>query len=220
LKAAQKDPRFSLEVRNRIDGVLKRLARKDGAAQSDDQVSAADLDVSGELDLKEFRFKSPLGDITVKIEDVESVRWLASGRFKSLSIDSKKGLEGWIDTGLNVSPGEQTAVSASGTITLFGYQSGPAGNNNFGTAPFMVGSLIGRIGKDGEPFLIGDRKKWTATDRDRLYVKIFCTPDHVRQLGRQPTSGSYRVRVATGVWVGQTPDETKDQVQHEEGAEE
>jgi hypothetical protein len=216
----------SPEVRNRIDGVLKRLAKKDNTEQSDDQVSANGLDVTGELDLKEFRCKSPLGDLTVKIEDVESIRWLAGGRFKSLTLEAKKGLIAWIDSGLTVAPGESVSVSASGSITLLGYQSDPMGNKDFGTTPFMVGSLIGRIGKSGEPFLIGSGKKWTATERERLYLKIFCTDDQSRQLHRQPSTGSYRIRAATGVWVSEmdkpagennmeAPDDGKDALQQD-----
>jgi len=212
LKAAREASK-SIEVRNRIDHVLKRLAKKDGGDQSDDQVSAADLDVTGLLDLKEFRFKSPFGELTVKIEDVDSVRWLAGGRFKVVNIEARKGLENWIDTGVNVSPGEPVGVTASGSIHLFGYQVTPTGSNNWSVAQFMVGSLIGRVGKDGEQFLVGDGKKWTGAVRDRLYVKIFCGPEQLRQLHRQPPTGSYRVRVATGVRVGELdkPNENAEQ---------
>jgi hypothetical protein len=221
LKTALKTSNSS-EVRSRIESLLKRLEKKAGSVTTDDRVTATELDMSGELELKSLRFRNAIGDLTVKIEDLESVRWLAAGQIKAFSIDARKGLQGWIDTGVNVAPNDPIALTASGSINLFGSCiSTPSGHNNWGANPFMVGSLIGRIGKSGEPFMIGTGKRWTGAERERLYLKIFCLPDHLRSADRSSNTGSYRVRIATGGWIDDLKkpgEDNDDEAQDMEGA--
>lgn len=58
-------------------------------------------------------------------------------------------------------------------------------------AASRVGALIGRIGEQGQPFVIGSRYEGSATEEGRLYLRIY--PASEGEL-----SGSYSVRLSIG----------------------
>jgi hypothetical protein len=73
--------------------------------------------------------------------------------------------------------------------------SGPAGYANGGQVHgFPIGSLLGRIGEEGAPFVIGNRVEGRTAKGGRLY--LFVVP--VQEGGGQGSKGTYQVKVATG----------------------
>jgi hypothetical protein len=96
---------------------------------------------------------------------------------------------GWVDSGFDVQAGEEVTITAYGqSITapqnFFG--AGPVGGPDgqavicpdFAGAPPCAmdgapyGALVGKIGEDGEPFLIGSNYTFTATTSGDLYLAV------------------------------------------------
>ena len=98
---------------------------------------------------------------------------------RTTSVDTR--ITDWIPSGITVSKGKQLQVTASGTASFgVGFSSvGPNGVNsgpNFNyckfpdTVPFYGGALLGKIGKNGTPFLIGTTFSTTAASSGELYL--------------------------------------------------
>ena len=65
-------------------------------------------------------------------------------------------------------------------------------NVQAGTFLAGPGVLVGRVGEDGTPFIIGERYTGRPTRSGRLYLHIGPSP------WNNASTGSYRVRVASG----------------------
>ncbi|MCY3024290.1 MAG: hypothetical protein NTW87_35380, partial [Planctomycetota bacterium] len=194
--------RASAEAKNRIDALLKKIAAGASRTQLEDIVKAEKFEAQGVLQIESLSVKSRLGLLTVKVEEVEMVRWLARGTVRTFDLDATTGLQDWQDTGLDAIGGDKLAITCSGTATLFGNNGfGPNGNASWGNRgkQFNVGAVIGRLGLNGKPFAIGNGKQMVAEASDRLYVRLFCPDDMNRQDGNH--SGQFSVRVATGAWA-------------------
>ncbi len=96
---------------------------------------------------------------------------------------------GWVDSGFAVEAGQPVAIWANGMtvtarINIWGTQSlsGPDGQiqdcPNFVGAPECAmdgapfGALVGKIGPDGAPFLVGSGSSFTASAGGELYLAV------------------------------------------------
>ena len=96
---------------------------------------------------------------------------------------------GWADSGFALQAGQQVTITAYGQavtapINVFGSGSvsGPDGQwnicPNFDNAPPCAmenapyGALVGKIGADGTPFLIGSNYTFTADSSGELYLAV------------------------------------------------
>jgi hypothetical protein len=114
---------------------------------------------------------------------------------------------GWVDSGFAVTADEPVSVTASGnslTADLLQYPgaiSGPDGQDwNLGCGQYEgapppcamndapYGALVGRIGEDGEPFLIGSDLTFTPATSGDLYLAV---NDNIGYY--DDNSGSYRI---------------------------
>jgi len=192
----------SLEARNRIDTVLKKIEAKGlPPVQMDDIVRADDLVAPGRVDMESVVLKTKFGEITVKFEDIQSLRWLNRGSCNTLDLECADGLEDWRDTGIEGVPGAPLAVQCSGHVNISGTPCDPPGNPNWGNGhPFMTGSVVGRIGTGGQPFLIGNGKRLTMDSSEHLYVKIFWPQRNFQRQDNQYT-GHYTIKIGTGSWA-------------------
>lgn len=203
LRAARESA--SAEARPRIDALLKKIAASGAPPpQAADAVKAEEFEAQGELQFESFTVRSRLGDLQVKVQDVELVRWLARGSQKTMELEANAGLQDWVDTGIDGVGGDRLAVACSGALTMFGSGNwGPAGNAGWGGRgrPFAVGAVLGRLGANGKPFAIGAGKQWVAESNDRLFVRIYC-PDDMRNRGDfGECSGQFSLRLASGAWA-------------------
>ena len=92
----------------------------------------------------------------------------------SVSIDPKSA---WQDSGVYLPAGASASIKATGKWSpwpLAGLWSGPEGNEAWqGQVSFIPASaLMGRLGTDGKPFLIGPETQITAKDNGRLYLAM------------------------------------------------
>jgi hypothetical protein len=96
---------------------------------------------------------------------------------------------GWVDSGVTLQAGEQITLTAYGQaitapINVFsaGTVSGPDGQwsicPNYVNAPACAldnapyGALVGKIGINGTPFLIGSNYTFTPVSSDELYLAV------------------------------------------------
>lgn len=118
---------------------------------------------------------------------------------RKLSYEVKvDGSKPWIDTGIQLLPGDRVAVSSSGALDYNKAKATPDGLarswrevitalpvNNAG-----IGALIGRIGEATveTPFLIGSSKELSANRAGRLFLGV-------NQTSTDTASGSYSVQI-------------------------
>ena len=204
---ASVDPLFELrgsagpELKARIDTLLKKVIGKTAAPApaAQDSVRSAKFEARGVLRLDAVKLSGRLGELTIKLADIDGIRWLSHGATKTLELDAESGVHDWLDTGIDANQGESITAHATGHATLFGsIHCGPSGVNG-DAQPFPVGALVGRIGADGEPFQIGDSKTWKPDATGRLQLKIFVADDFL-QNNQGHSTGRYSIRIATGPW--------------------
>lgn len=204
VKAARESA--SPESKNRIDGILKKLAAKSQGkrVQTEDSVRTVRFEATGVLQFDTVKIKSRLGDLAVKLEDIQTVRWLNRGETKNLLLEPTAAMGEWVDTGIDSTPGDRVAVLVTGTINPFNNQDiNPLGSSNWGNNngnQFMMGAVIGKLGGAGEPFLIGFGKVWNTDAKERLFIKINW---NFNQTGRSNDApkGHFNVKIATGSWA-------------------
>ena len=189
------------ETKTRIDNLLKKLLSRDtAAAAADDTVQALKMKARGTLKTAAITLRSKLGELNLKLSDINALRWMCRGEQKTLELDAETGLREWTDTGVDTVTGEPMVIACTGQINLFGnFVGSPSGCTNWGNRPFLAGAVIGRLG-EGEPFLIGPGKSWTPESNQRLYVKIFCN-ENMGQ-GNQ-SSGQFKLTISTGSLAGE-----------------
>lgn len=196
----------SAEGRYRIDAVINKIVSKNAPPlQTDDWVQAQDFQAQGFLQTETLALASRVGNLDIKLSEIDSVRWLCRGAQKVFSLDADAAIRDWIDTEVDLSPGEKTVVSCSGTITLFnsGHSSSPTGTRNWNSGKFLPGCVIAKLGQNGKPFSIGFNKQWVSEKKERLFLKIYCPENVLSSYGSQMSSGEYRTRIATGSWASQ-----------------
>jgi len=200
LRQAARRP-HAVSERALLEELKQRLPSDQFEARLYDTIHAAEFPVTGRVEAAAFKAKSPyFGDVLLRLDEVRTIRWLAAPERDELVVDAAKHgtmSQLWLDTGIDLS-GESVRIIASGMIDLYPlggekgvYMATPNGNARVGRqTAFPAGALIGRIGNDGKPFLVGERYEGTPA-RGRLYLRIEIGPWQVQPLG------SYTVRVTT-----------------------
>ena len=110
--------------------------------------------------------------------------------------------EAWVDTGLDLRPGDALTISASGTLKVRNgksISSVTAAGANRGYRDLLKaypvneagqGALIGRIGSSdaATPFLVGASKSWTSPRVGRLFLGI-------NKTGNDAPDGTFHVKI-------------------------
>jgi hypothetical protein len=143
--------------------------------------------------------------------DLRSLRSTETPAEINVTIDGRyanQGQQEWLATEYVFDGRAKLAVTATGQIDLFPQNGGgdqfvstPRGNANGGAGRFiggkggrraMPGSLIGRIGETGDPFVIGDNYEGTPPGREgKLYLQVTPSP------WSNDCNGSYQVKITT-----------------------
>jgi hypothetical protein len=72
-----------------------------------------------------------------------------------------------------------------------GFEAGPNGNDNYRNGAFGPGQLVGRIGKNGKQFNVGEKFKGVPGESGKLYLRA-----HPGPWGQM--TGSYSIKVIAG----------------------
>lgn len=142
------------------------------------------------------------GELSLKLEDLRSIHSMSSSGQATATVDAAKHAgtkDQWKDSGFIVEPDIGLVITASGQIDLLAQQAGqvmsqPDGNPA-GRMPgqaFAPGTLLGRIGENGEVFAIGSRFEARTQQGGKLYLSIQPYP---RSNG---ATGNYTVKIVAG----------------------
>ena len=197
------------EVARRAKAVLKLVEAKTAGDKAEvrdfDVIETAEFTLKGRLEMNALKVRTKyFGETTVKIADVRAFRSVGSAGAGEFALDASKYAKmtqnEWMDTGIEVSSGQQLEVTATGRIDQWPqgpgqYMCGPegqgGGNPGFPGAPGvrvgLPGQVIGRIGTTGTPFGVGANYKGKANDSGRLYLRIGGSPWNC------DSTGSYKI---------------------------
>jgi hypothetical protein len=206
------------EVSRRAASAMKKLEDKLPAEKLEvrdaDVVEAAEFTARGQIEGGQVRVRSRyFGESVLKLTDVRTLRATGGTASGEVAVDAavhaKFNNPQWLETRIEVSEGERLEVSATGQVDLWPqgpgvYMSGPAGLPGYGAgarvggpglgAPaggVAPGQLVGRVGANGTPFVIGEKFSGKAPAAGRLYLRIGQSP-----WGNDST-GVYKVKVST-----------------------
>jgi hypothetical protein len=206
-----KDP----EVARRAEEVVKKIREKVPAQllrlDSNDRIETSEFPIVGRISSAALKARSTyFGEKEVKVDDLLAVRILHAGGSSEFALDAAKyGVtpQQWFDTGIEIDADMDLDISASGQVDLRQdgtgqFVTGPGGWHGGPGAPapgrggrqtgWAGGALVGRIGDNGETFLIGEQYRGKPTREGKLYVQIVPSP------WGTPPAGTYNVKVKTG----------------------
>ena len=151
----------------------------------EDEVETAEFTIKGQIEERSFLAKTRYGSLEFKRADILSIVF-QEPLVTRLSFEvpgstlAEKG--SWFDSQADLGEGEEFRLKASGTITLAslnGTKCGPEGAQAIqrGTPSstfkkFPTGSLLGKIGKSGKPFLVGRDYEGVVEKKGRLFLGI------------------------------------------------
>jgi hypothetical protein len=209
------------EVVRRAASVLKLIEGKVGADKAElrdyDLVETAEFTAKGRIETGVLKVRTKFfGEATVKLTDVRTFRAIGgaagSGEFAlDSALYAKQNLASWLETNVEVSSGTQLEITAAGQIDTWPQQPGqylvgPAGQGGGGFpgafppgggvpgGAVRIGSpgqVIGRIGANGTPFIVGASYKGKVTESGRLYLRI------APSSWGNDSAGSYKIKVST-----------------------
>lgn len=158
--------------------------------------------VVGRISTDSFTVASPYGTLQLKLADVREARRAGvepEEIRKTVTVPgSSVGNHVFVASGIRLARGDQVSITATGQIqmTPFGgnMHSGPDGGNNFGQMqPENIpgGTLIGRVGKNGDIFKTGSKHSFTAAQPGVLEFGIAMNGD----FAGNAFPGEYTVKV-------------------------
>lgn len=149
------------------------------ARGTDDEIVTMKMTLRGMIQQDSFRVQSRYGALRVAAADVAGIQFRSLGpsALKVTVASNQQPPGNWLDTKLDLEKGQTLRVKASGQISVRNYNvlAGPAGNtdwggNTFGNFPML--SLVGKVGKKGQPFLVGEEHQGKPKGAGRLYLAI------------------------------------------------
>ena len=148
----------------------------------EDEVETLEFTTKGEIAEKSFLVKTRYGSLDFKRADILSIVFQEPLVTKiSFDVPGNTFAEKnkWFDSQADLAEGEEFKLRASGIITLAslnGTKCGPDGTRTVNRSPssafknFPTGSLLGKIGKAGKPFLVGSDFAGTVEKKGRLFL--------------------------------------------------
>lgn len=133
------------------------------------------------------------------------LRALRAGGEAEISLEARYASHTeWLETEVEIAADDPVEIKASGQMQLRpgggGYDTGPNGSPNYRDGMYNPGQLLGRIGKMGKTFNVGEHYKGTPGESGKLYLRVHPSPWGNQMLG----SYNLKVLVGEGV-VGRMP---------------
>lgn len=150
-----------------------------GLQGAEDEITTLKMTMKGTIPAEEFVIESRYGELKVATADLSAAVFRVTGP-QSLRFDVAPTYQppgNWLDTKFEVEKGQRLKIEATGNMGVrnYGISSGPDGNREWGGQSFNnfpMLALVGKIGKRGQPFLIGSNHNGKAKSSGRLYVGI------------------------------------------------
>jgi hypothetical protein len=195
------------EVAKRAQTVIKHLRDRIPAEQlrlkSEDVILTAEFPVTGRIMFPVLKARTAyFGDVDLRLSELRTLRLRGGAGEAEIILDAARygsAPDQWFDTGFVVDSHAGLVVTASGIVDLWPqtpgqYTATPKGYGQPGptkAGKFMSASLLGRIGENGTPFLIGDHYEGTPGQEGHLFLHIVPSP------WNNASTGSYTVKVST-----------------------
>jgi imidazoleglycerol phosphate synthase cyclase subunit len=206
------------DVVRRAEALLKAIKEKLPEDRQEpkmyDTVETAEFTFQGKVETVAMKAKTKyFAETSLKVAELRGLRAAGIESNDSVSLDvalyGKPNDATWMVTKFDVVAGRPLEIAVSGQIDLYPQQAGqyftgPNGQPQHGTGTPIIGAsgrnyqyssgtVVGKIGVNGEPFLIGlGTKNPRITGSGKLYLKVASPP-----WGNVP-SGNYKVTVKAG----------------------
>lgn len=192
LEAAQKSE--DEEIKARAEKLVARLDESvEEPDESDihlvplegeeDEIETLEFTIKGKIEEKSFLVKTRYGSLDFNRSDILSIVF-QEPLVTKLSFDVPGNTfaekNKWFDSQADLAEGEEFKLRSSGTIilaSLNGTKCGPDGTRSVNRAStsstfkgFPTGSLVGKIGKTGKPFLVGSDYSGVVEKKGRLFL--------------------------------------------------
>ena len=219
--AKSKDPEVNQRVQTLVKKLRERFAPEQLLVRENDLIQTSEFTIAGRVTSPTMRARTAyFGEPEIPLAQLRSIRWLVQGGRTEVAIDAAlygSGNGQWLDTGVEVNVGDHLAIKATGELDLQPANPGmvvcgPAGFNQGGGVRGGVGgaliaggggrgginrrqlggALLGRIGENGQTFVIGERFQGRIAEAGKLQLQI--APN---QFGNQAT-GSFTVTIGLG----------------------
>jgi hypothetical protein len=193
------------EIQKRASLALEKIKSKHPARnlrlREEDIITTPTFTIVGRICTPIFRTKSDnFGELDLKVSKLRAIRSVSSPYEIEVVIDAAKygsvpNL--WMETGYEVRTGVRLQIVANGTVNIWpqggGYTCQAGGYGAIGPSPagtqFRAGALLGRIGEDGAPFLIGERYEGAPGRDGKLFLHIVPSP------WNNNSTGTYQVKI-------------------------
>lgn len=201
------------ERRSRAKSILEEFDQADEEADNDEQspaprlierdtIETVDFTVVGKIVPQEFEIASQYGVLKVKLSDIRRIERETTAKRDTQKTVTVEGtnlvMRNIKDSGVRLERGDKITITADGTITMtpWGNQalSTPDGAPNYGWfVPNKIsgGTLVGKIGPQGNVFRIGSKHTFTADRAGVLQLAVAMQGDPQNQ----QFPGEYRVKI-------------------------
>ncbi|MBI1830924.1 MAG: hypothetical protein HYR84_05670 [Planctomycetes bacterium] len=194
------DSEVSKRAKDLVQRIRAKHPKKDLKVTIDDRVVTQHFTIVGRILTTTVKAKTEyFGEQEINIAKMRSLRSMGAVSLDTeLSVDASKyaNRDQWLDTGYHCDGRTAIHITATGLIDVWpqqggGFMSGPAGfqHTRNGGGPGNVlkggrklglaitpqahcGMLIGKIGEDGEFFLVADRFEGVPEGEGKLYLTI------------------------------------------------
>jgi hypothetical protein len=173
---------------------------EESLAFEEDKIFAGESQISGVIANETIEVNSALGPVKLKTENIFSMSFTheqsdAQSFTKTIMVPSNKyiGAKEFLNTKIKINKGDLLDIKTTGQVVLasLSYQTFyPDGGGSYGTwmnQPF--GSLCGKIGDNGQWFLVGSSYKAVAQESGYLWLTISET------LYNAGNTGEYKSRI-------------------------
>jgi hypothetical protein len=193
------------EVAKRAHGALKTIREKVPAehlrTKVDDFILTAEFPITGRIVSPSIKVRTTyFGDVELRLSELRTLRFSGGSGEMDIVVDAAKygsAPDQWMDTGFKVDEHSRLVITAAGTVDLWPqtpgqYTATPKGYGQPGPGKagrFSSAALVGRIGENGAPFLIGDRYEGTPGQEGLLFIHIVPSP------WNNASTGTYQVKI-------------------------
>jgi hypothetical protein len=197
------------ETRNRAELLLADIQTKlaesvkdDGdiapAAGDDDEVLSRRFRIKGRVQEEKYRVTTRYGELEFDVADLIGIDFRVEGKdAASLTVSATRTApNAWVSTRTTVVKGQRLRITAAGSMQVADYNLtvGPAGTTRYGTGTFgsfPMLALVGQIGKNGKPFLIGASYRGKASAAGTLFIGVVPFRRNLE------ATGAYKVKIET-----------------------
>jgi hypothetical protein len=206
--AKSKDAEVAQRANKALEQIRQKVPENKLRVRSEDVIQTAQFTIVGRVLTHTIKARSAIfGETQLNVLDLHGIHWLGQVAEVELEMEGAKyavNATQWMDTGIELTMDEELVISAYGKVDLMpngGGQglSGPEGNAQFQGGPqgaHPPGALLGRIGENGQVFLIGANYAGASKTEGKLYLQISTSP--WARHGGNTVTGSYKVKVTGG----------------------